>query len=285
MGFCNPPALISTDAPIFDPEHPGFEDHVGQELGDIAGFFDGLDAILAGPLGSLSDDMAVLQALGDVLDLARFSKGVYDAAVIAPLLAEFAALQVSGDAMVLATLAQIAGGPAVPTAPDIPQQPDPGTITVGTSSPGTGGGGGGGVEPTPGEPGNHCPGYGFIQGPCVPIDAAPTLPGPTPTPTGPGDCLNPTPGGGFAPGPCPVEPGPQPQPAPQPPDPAPAPAPEPAPEPDPGPAPAPEPEPAPDPDPAPEPLPPDSPPPFYDSGGGGGGGNAPDWRVAPDDEL
>lgn len=256
---CPLPQLLPTDGPSFPPEEPGLEGLVGQNLGDVETFFAGLDAILNLPLSSFSGDLATLQGLADLLSAASFTEGVYDAAVIAPLIAEYQALQVSGDALVLATLGQLAGGPSLPTVPEIPQEPDPSTIDIGVPSPGSGGGEVGGIPQPPPSPGNNCPGYGFIQGPCVPIDAPPTIPSQTPVPQPGGNCLNPTPGGGYQPGPCPNEPQPQPEPAPAPPEPEPAPAPEPAPEPAPAPLPAPEPEPVipPEtwPDPAPAPVP------------------------------
>src|SRR5271157_3539612 len=228
--FCPPPTLISTSEPIFEPEDPGFEAIVGNGLGNSDAFLSGLDAILAGPLGAIANDISALSTLDTLMAAASFVKGAFDATVIAPLIAEYATLSVAGDALMAALAAGLTSAPPIPSPPHIPSEP-PLTVEIlcgpCVSSVGGGAGGGGGVAPPPV---TYCPGYGYITGTCIPSNTPPNIP-PSPIPPGDQGCLNPSPGGGFVPGPCPQQPQPPPEPPPEPPPPEPPAPPEPPPKP------------------------------------------------------
>jgi hypothetical protein len=266
MAFCPPPQLLSTDTPIFDPDDPGLESIVGQDLGDFESFLSGLDALLSVPLAAYTLDVDALAAYDVLLTAARFTAGAFDSAYIAPLFAELATLQASGDVLAVSIAASVGIAPSFPVPPAVPPVPIL-TPEVLCGACGSGGGGGGGNEsPPPTQDPQPCPGYGYITTPCTPVDATPTPPTNSPIPPADAGCLNPSTGGGYVAGPCPV--GPSPLPTPEPPAPPPVNPPEP-------PAPPPDLPPA-DPTPAPDPpveLPPDpapTPDPVPDGGDGGG---------------
>src|SRR5208283_146472 len=228
MGFCAPPHLLSTDGPIFGTEDPGFESIAAQDLGDFESFLSGLDSILAVALDSYTADVDGLAAYDVLLAAASWQAGVYDAAVIAPLIAEYAALEVAGDALAIAMAASIAIGPSFPKAPQVPVEPVLTVEVLCGACAGAQEGGGGGESPQPYPDPQPCPGYGFIANPCTPPGAAPTIPTPSPIPPPSSGCLNPGASGGYVAGPCPVEPTPKPipePPAPPPPNPPEPPAP------------------------------------------------------------
>jgi len=228
--FCPQPTLIDTTQPIFEPEDSGLEHLVHGDMGDPDALLSTLDFLLNTPLSAIANDISALDTLDALLATASFTKGAFDAAVINPLIVEYATASVSGDALVLSLLTSISNPPSVPPPPSIPAVP-PLTVEIlcGPCVSAGGGGGGGGTEVIP-PPLVYCPGYGYIHGPCIPPDTPPA-PSNTPIPPGNQGCLNPSPGGGFVPGPCPQEPPPPPESPPEPPPQEPPAPPEPPPEP------------------------------------------------------
>jgi hypothetical protein len=236
--FCPPPALLSTDPPLFDGEDPGFSHLAANELGNVDDFFAGLDVILNTPLSALEDDAAALSTLDALLAAASFTKGAWDATYIAPLIAEYATLSLAGDALIGTVLTAIANQPPAPQPPQVP--PDP-QLTLDQLC-------------------GACNGQG-TGATGIDISGVPGWDLPIPS----GDCLSPQAGGGYTSGPCPDQQPPQEQPPSEqtPPEQSPSPQPQPPPE-----QPPPE-QPPPD-QPPPDQPPPDQPPPDQPPAGGGG---------------
>ena len=192
MAFCAPPQLIPSDPPIFVTDDPGFESLVSSNMPDPDDLLSGLDALLNSPIGAIDDDLASLDTLDVLLAAATFTPGNWAAANIAPLLALYSTLGISGDALLAVLLGAIANTPAIPGVPPVP--PDPGLDLETLCN-----------ECNEGEPSQ------------VDINIT-ELPGgenwPQPGTPGGGDCLDPQPSGGYAPGPCPSQQSPAPPPPP-----------------------------------------------------------------------
>lgn len=186
--LCPQPKLISTDPPLFSPEDPGFEAAVSHDMPDPGELLSALDSILEAPLGAISNDLSALTTLDELLAAASFTRGAFDAAVIAPLLALYGTWTATGDALTAALAGAIAAAPGQLSPPSAPAEPE---ITADTLC--------GPCQPT------------YPQGSeviIIPIESAPSTP--PGAPSGGAPCLNPTASGGYAPGPCPSQTTPEP---------------------------------------------------------------------------